>query len=161
MNAADVLKYGHLTVMRTIDGLALDDWDRSGVCGWWSVRQIIAHLASHESLLVEVLGNLIDSRPAPGLAKYLEMGLLWNDYAVEQREHLSAPETLAEYCDAHAQVISLITQIPVEKRRQPGILPWYGAEYDLEDYLAYGFYGHKREHCAQISVYRDTLNDEE
>jgi hypothetical protein len=38
-----------------------------------------------------------------------------------------------------------------------GLLPWYSAEYDLEDYITYAFYGHKREHCAQIAVYRDTL----
>lgn len=41
--------------------------------------------------------------------------------------------------------------------RKVGALPCYGAEYDLEDFIVYSFYGHKREHCAQIAVYRDTL----
>jgi hypothetical protein len=53
--------------------------------------------------------------------------------------------------------MDLIRQIPLETRRKSGLLPWYGAEYDLEDYITYAFYGHKREHCAQIAVYRDTL----
>jgi hypothetical protein len=33
MNASDILKYGHLTVLRTIDGLPQADWETSGVCG--------------------------------------------------------------------------------------------------------------------------------
>ena len=43
------------------------------------------------------------------------------------------------------------------KRREPGTLPWYGPEYDLEDFIAYTFYGHKREHMAQVNVFLDTL----
>jgi hypothetical protein len=45
----------------------------------------------------------------------------------------------------------------LDRRRQNGALPWYGAEYDLEDFIAYSFYGHKREHTAQINVFRDAL----
>jgi hypothetical protein len=35
MNAADILKYGHLTVMRSIEGLPETDWETPGVCGVW------------------------------------------------------------------------------------------------------------------------------
>jgi hypothetical protein len=38
-----------------------------------------------------------------------------------------------------------------------GLLAWYGAEYDLEDVVAYSQYGHKREHGAQVNVYKDTV----
>ena len=45
-------------------------------------------------------------------------------------------------------------------RRQAGLIDWYGAEYDLEDFLIYSYYGHKREHSAQIEVFKDLLNHE-
>jgi hypothetical protein len=52
MNALDVLKYGNLTVLRTIEGLPHSEWDTPDVCGVWSVKEIIAHLASFEDILV-------------------------------------------------------------------------------------------------------------
>jgi hypothetical protein len=30
-------------------------------------------------------------------------------------------------------------------------------EYSLDDYIVYSSYGHKREHGAQINVFKDTL----
>ena len=64
---------------------------------------------------------------------------------------------LDELNQAHAQVLELIQQVPEAEARRPGTLPWYGAEYALEDYLVYQFYGHKREHSAQIAAFRDLV----
>jgi hypothetical protein len=55
MNATDVLKYGQLTVMQAIDGFPETAWETAGACGVWSVKDIIAHLASHERVLVDIL----------------------------------------------------------------------------------------------------------
>ena len=65
-----------------------------------------------------------------------------------------------EFNDAHAQVMSLATQISSERFRQTGTLPWYGMEYALDDFLVYTFYGHKREHSAQIAAFGDRLRRE-
>jgi hypothetical protein len=48
-----------------------------------------------------------------------------------------------------------VTQIPADTWVKEGILKWYGAEYDLEDFIVYTFYGHKREHCGQIATFSD------
>src|SRR4051794_38346924 len=55
MNAPDVLKYGQLTLLDGLDGLPEADWETPGVCGVWSVRQIIAHLASYEAVIADIL----------------------------------------------------------------------------------------------------------
>ena len=158
MNAEDILKYGHLTLMATIDGLEEKDCEMGGVCGIWSVKQIIAHLTSHELIMVDVLNSLIGSdRPTPNLSIYESQGVAFNDVEVDKRKGFSYAETVREYKAASAQVRHLIGQIPPEKRRQAGTLPWYGHEYDLEDFIVYSSYGHKREHSAQINVYRDQL----
>ena len=41
--------------------------------------------------------------------------------------------------------------------REVGTLPWDGEDYALDDFLVYGYYGHKREHSAQIAAFRDRL----
>jgi hypothetical protein len=157
MNAVDILKYGHLTVLRTIDGLPNPEWETAGVCGVWSVKEIIAHLASYEHLLVEVLNSFLGGGPTPCLDQYLELGLQFNDVQVALRKDRTWGEVLAEYNAVQAQTTKLIHQIGEETRQQPGTLPWYGMEYALDDFIVYQYYGHKREHCAQINVFRDRL----
>lgn len=158
MNADDVLKYGHLWVLKHVEGLSAAQWETAGVCGWWSVKNILAHLASFEHVLVDVLCQLSEGGPTPDLDQYIRLdGDSFNDVQVSQRKSNPYHEILAEYAATHKRTMELIRQLPLETRRKPGLLPWYGAEYDLEDYITYAFYGHKREHCAQIAAYRDTL----
>lgn len=158
MNTTDILKYGHQAVLGTIDGLAEADWYTPGVCGVWSVKDIIAHLASFEHWLIDVLNSLLDpGSPTPTLDKYVEDYEGFNDAEVARRRDKTAAEVWAEYEDAQAQAAELLAGLPVEMYRQNGTLPWYGQEYDLDDFIVYTFYGHKREHSAQIAVFRDQL----
>jgi hypothetical protein len=153
MNTADVLQYGHLTLLRAIDGLTDDALTTGGVCGWWSTRDILAHLASYEHVLVDVLNGFLNGGPTPHLDAFASEQ--FNDDQVAQRQGRSAGEILDEYNTAQAHIMALIARIPAETIRQPGTLPWYGAEYALDDFIVYTFYGHKREHSAQIAVFRD------
>jgi hypothetical protein len=160
MNAVDILKYGHLTFQGTLARVPVSAWNTGGVCGVWSVKQIITHLASYEELLVEILGSFLGSEESSRLEHFLQLGPLFNDITVAERDSLSPEETLVDYKRHHGAVMRLIPQLPVELLRQPGTLPWYGAEYALDDYLVYQFYGHKREHSAQIAVYADVVEQE-
>ena len=157
MNALDVLKYGNNTVQRTVAGLPLAHWETPNVCGWWSVRHIIAHLASFEHTLEEVLGLFLDGGATPHLDAMRTDPQRFNDEQVAARQDWPAARVMEDYNSSHKRVMALGIRIPPEAFRQTGAIPWYGAEYDLDDYLAYTFYGHKREHCAQINVFRDTL----
>ena len=157
MNPLDVVKYGHLTVLRAVDGLPEADWHTPGVVGAWSVKDVLAHLASHEQVLVEILQCALGEATTPTLERFKKGAGEFNDPEVAARRNLSVAQVQAEYADAHAQTLVLLSQIPEELRRRAGSLPWYGAEYDLEDYICYGCYGHKREHSAQIGNYRSKL----
>lgn len=157
MNPLDVLKYGHRTVLKVVDGLPEADWHTPGVVGVWSTKDVIAHLASHEQVLVEILQSLLGEATTPTLDRF-KLGVAeFNDPEVLRRQPMTVDEVRAELADAHAQTLVLLPQIPEDVRRRAGTLPWYGAEYDLEDYICYGCYGHKREHSAQIDSYRSRL----
>jgi hypothetical protein len=155
MNADDVFRYGHLTVLQAIDGLADGDWDTPGVCGVWSVKNVLAHLASYELASGDVFARILGHSETRTLDLMLSEGAAFNDSQVAQRTSQSVAETLEEYTRAHERAAALLAQIPLDQRRQVGLLPWYGPEYDLEDLLTYLSYGHKREHGAQIDVFRD------
>lgn len=159
MNAHDILKYGDSFVMRNLEGLPLEHWQTDGVCGWWGVKEIMAHLASFEHVLGEVLRGFLEGGATPYLDRMGAIGPgAWNDAMIAERQGLSPAETLAEYQQAQTGNLRLIVRLPAETLRQPGTLPWYGAEYALDDYIVYQFYGHKREHMAQVNVFRDTFN---
>jgi hypothetical protein len=156
MHASDILKYGHYTMLRPLDGLTDAEWYAPGVCGIWSVKDIMAHIASCEQVLIAILTDF-PGGSAPLLDRFIHDGLQFNDAEVAARLGSSPQAILAEYNEAYTQAASLISAIPPEKCRQAGALAWYGADYDLEDFLVYSYYGHKREHAAQINVFRDEL----
>ena len=157
MNASDILKYGQGTVLQTIEGFPESAWETPGACGVWSVKDIIAHLASYEHVLVDVLTTFVSSNSTPYLSKFTDPDGNFNDLEVAGRKGKSVKEVLDEFNDTYAQVMSLIARIPVETFRQAGTIPWYGLEYALDDYIVYAYYGHKREHSAQIAAFRDHL----
>ena len=161
MDALDILKYGHLTVVSTVEALPDDQWETPNVCGWWSSKNIIAHLASFENVLVEILSSFLEDVPTPTLKNFSRSPQGFNDVSVAERQNLTPAETWGEYEKTQARTMELIAKIPIEVRRQKGRLPWYGLEYDLEDFIVYSFYGHKREHMAQINVFLDLLTSKE
>ena len=155
MNSVDILQYGHETVKEAVADLPHQEWQVAGVCGHWSVKEIVDHLASFEQLLVEVLTSLLEEAPpTPTLQRLLVDEAQFNDDEVARRHDLTVEESWLAYETAHQTADSLLTQIPLEGQRLNGTLPWYGDSYDLEDFLVYTYYGHKREHCAQIDLFR-------
>src|SRR5215510_3209991 len=111
MNASDILKYGHGTVLRAIEDLAAAEWEVGGVCGVWSVKNIIAHLASYELVLGELLASFQQHPAQPGaspgmdatpmLNAFVEPGGQFNDTQVALRQHDSPAAILAEYTSAY------------------------------------------------------------
>jgi uncharacterized damage-inducible protein DinB len=157
MNCNDIILNGHQTVLHAIDELAEAEWHTPGVCGAWSVKDILAHLASFELVLVDVLRSLHTGGPAPHLDRLLALDEHFNDAEVLARKDHTPQTILEEYITAYREADALLEQIPTATRRQPGTLPWYGEAYALDDLLVYMYYGHKREHCAEIAVFRDQL----
>ena len=153
MNADDVFRYGHLTLLGCVDGFPDAFWESEGVCGYWSAKDVIAHLASYELATGDLFAGILGEEPGLTLDLLLSRGADFNDDQVEQRRGQSAAETLAEYSAAHERAATSLARIPIEQRRVAGIVPWYGAEYDLEDIITYMSYGHKREHSAQIAEF--------
>jgi hypothetical protein len=153
-----VLKYGHLWVHKHLDGLTEEECLVPGVCGVWSVKDIIAHLASFEWVLADVLTACAKSGPTPKLDFYMSMdGDAFNAVEVGKRSDKTMGQVVQDYNEGYEMAMAALKSVNERDLRQPGSIPWYGAEYALDDFIVYQYYGHKREHCAQIAVYRDNL----
>lgn len=153
MNADDVFRYGHLTLLGAVDGFPAEHWETPGVCGVWSAKDVVAHLASYELATGDAFAGILGEEPSPTLGLLVSRGEAFNESQVEERRGRAPEEILAEYREAYERAAALLARIPLAQRRQAGLLAWYGPEYDLEDLITYMSYGHKREHSAQIAEF--------
>ena len=96
MNANDILKYGQGTVFQAIEGLPESAWETPGACGVWSIKDIIAHLASYEHVLVDVLSTFVGGGSTPYLSKFTDPDTNFNDSEVAARKGKSVRDVLDE-----------------------------------------------------------------
>ncbi len=157
MNAKDILERGHQSVIKATDGLPQADWETGGVCGVWSVREIIAHLAGYEHVLAEGLGLFSSDDVTPHLDEYRSQWATYNDDKVAERHDRRPSEVWAEYVDAHARAAAVLDAISAAKLREVGTVPWYDPQASIDDFIVRLGFGHKREHAAQIMAYRDRI----
>lgn len=158
MNAVAMLKSGQQTVLQAIEGFPETCVDVPGACGAWSVKDILAHLASYEHAIFEVVSTLTNPHATPYLDMISSLGnQLFNDTEVGRRKGKSMQEILAELNDTHAQVLEVVAGIGLEMFRQSGTLLRFCMEFTLDDFLVEHSYGHKREHSAQIAAFSDRL----
>jgi uncharacterized damage-inducible protein DinB len=156
MNAVDILKYGQQTALQAVADFPASQWETAGACGAWSIKDIVAHLASYEEVLVDILAGFLGSAATPHLDRFTHSEN-FNDAEVGERRSQSSEQVLKSLSTAHAQVMDLAARISPEVYREVGTIPWYGADYSLDDLLVYMYYGHKREHSAQIAAFKDRL----
>jgi hypothetical protein len=78
MHANDILKYGHYFFMNALEGIDADHLLDGGVCGVWSVKDIVAHIGATELVLIDVVNWIKDDTASiPMLKKYGEMRASW------------------------------------------------------------------------------------
>ena len=157
MNVLDILMYGDRTLLGSVSGLTEAECGMGGVCGYWSVKDIMAHMLSYELFLGEVLSDFQDGGSKPVMAEMAMLGDKFNDVFVARYQDKTMTQVVQEYQQAHDHVMKLASEVPAEVYPQNGTIPWYGTEYCLDDFIVYSNYAHKREHSAQVMVYRDKL----
>ena len=154
MNAADVLKYGHLEVERAVAAAGSAPWDEPGVVGTWSVKDVVGHLAAFEWVLIDAVRLLNGSAESTPYLDAFRAGD-FNDAQAAARAAHSPEDVVAEYRQAHAEAMAALEPIAPERMSEVGAMPWYGEAYSFDDLVVYQCYGHKREHCAQIALFLD------
>lgn len=159
MNLEALLEHGHRIFLHSTEGFSDEEWEREGVCGKWSAKDVVGHITAMEHWGEEVLSTFAGGGQTPYLEGMSELGAdKFLENQVIERRSSPVQATLEEYNEVYQRVLALLPQIPAETMQKVGTLPWYGEIYALDDFLVYSNYAHKREHSAQLAVYRDRLN---
>lgn len=157
MYTLDLLEQAHLTALRSVEGLPILGWHIPGVYGDWSVKDIFAHFTSCQCVMLDIFASVKGETPTPALDKWLHNRERYDSVGVARRRNNMVQAVLDEYNDVHMETINQLIRIPDDLLRQKGTLPWYGMEYDLEQFIAHVFCHHKRDLCEHIATFRGQM----
>ena len=149
MNAIDVLTYGQKTILATMSRYRPDDWDRIAL-GVWTAKDLLGHLGAFEVRFADILATFVGAPPVSDLMRADPR--TFNDDQAAIRKDWTIEQVTREFLDANERVMTHAAAITPERWREVGTIPWYGAEYSLDDLLVYQMYAHKREHDPQLSA---------
>ena len=149
MNTLDVLRYGQATIRSTVDRYGRDDWGRIAL-GVWTAKDLLGHLGAFEVRFADQLAPFVGATVETDLPS--ADPATFNDDQAAVRQDWSIDQVMAEFFDAHDRVMRFAALIAPEVWREVGTIPWYGAEYSLDDLVVYQQYGHKREHDPQLAA---------
>jgi hypothetical protein len=152
MNAIDVLMYGQRTILATVERYRAEDWDRIAL-GVWTSKDLLGHLGAFEVRFADVLAGFVGAPAGSDLMSTDPR--TFNDDQAAIRKDWTVERVTKEFLDAHERVMTHARAIAPERWREVGTIPWYGAEYSLDDLVVYQMYGHKREHDPQLSAALD------
>jgi len=162
MNAKDIIFYGNRDVLSTFGKVPADKWDITGVCGIWTAKDVLAHLTSYERILDEVIKSMHDETVStPHVDKIKKSYSDFNKEQVAARKNKLPKKILEEYSKANASIMKQIENMPKEMFLKIGVVPWYGKEYCLDDFIVYMNYAHKKEHLTQVNIFVENLSNRE
>ena len=85
MDAVTIMFYGNRTFLGSLEGLDVAHWESPNVCGVWSVKNIISHMAATEWLFADVFGMFTGATERPMFERYSATYATWNDETVAER----------------------------------------------------------------------------
>ena len=160
MNIQELQKLGHEFILDALTGLSSANGDEL-VCGTWTLKDVIGHLATFELLRLEFVQSYWDNAlnlSTPILAMMQELGSSkFNDTQANRRKSEAYDDIIKEYVDSCNKVMELIMQVPVKMLKQKGMFTWYYPQLDGEDFLIHSGFAHKLEHGGQINILKTRL----
>ncbi len=144
---------GHNALMRTIDEMTGDVANLPNVCGHWSVRQIVAHLASFERLLGDVIVAVKTGEISGCIKQFATDADTFNDLEVGSLNRMRLEEVVEMYGESYRRTAAALADMSDAELYRTGTLPWYDDTSSLADFIVVKNYTHKREHIAQVEVF--------
>lgn len=155
MNASRIIQRGHQSFLDILKDLPEKNWTDGMVTGSWTVRDVVAHLATYEGLQVETFRKFLDPAVATPLLDQKAKGN-FSDFNQERSEELEDQpwqDVLKDYMNSYVKLKEIVEAISPETMAKPGTTVWYGEPSPLDDVIALNF-GHKKHHLAQIKLFR-------
>jgi uncharacterized damage-inducible protein DinB len=157
MPRADViasLQAARAALLQSIDGLSDDQMLQVGAVGFWSVKDVLAHLVSWEAELVTALAQLEQHKDgAPHIVEIEDIDE-WNEeqYRINARRPLT--DVLEDFHGVHKQLIRAIEALDSRMLDNNRLFPWMEGE-PLSYLILENATWHEEEHAEDIRAWRE------
>lgn len=144
--ALAALKASRQELLKAIAGLSEEQMTTIPVEGSWTVRDLLAHIASWERACLEPLHTY--AAGSPFIPEDIPDDLVWNDRQALAWQALSLPEILRDFTDTRRALLTVLDTLSPERWEQPLRMPWR-EEGPLPQMLS-GLAWHESEHVHSI-----------
>ena len=152
--AVQQLRAARKELQGSVTGLTEEDLLRPKAMGQWSVKDILAHVASWDAEILRVI-QAIAMQPEPqysyAISDRSDFGV-WNEEQVASRRLRPAPQILRELENTRRDLIQAIDGVTDQVLVRPKLTSWGKKRTGLE--ILQEIVDHDLEHAAQIRSWR-------
>lgn len=138
----DILESSHAKILSLLNEVDI----QREIYPLWTVREIMAHLAGWDDLVIKHIQTLVDAHaPAAPAIKGINA---YNATSLASREDLDYDQVLKEYIQNRQALLKLLRDVPAEMISVQYAVPW-GGEENLEEVVNI-FGPHELEHAEDM-----------
>ncbi len=155
----DQLETGREQFLDVLEGLSLEDMEKPGVVGEWSIKDTLSHLSHWEAELVKTLFQArTGQKPTSALATVTDATLdaVNRTWYLESRDR-PIEKVLDDFHSVRNQTILRIEEFNERDLTDPNRYPWMGKK-PLSTWIVNNTYEHEAEHAVQIQAWRKANN---
>lgn len=138
------------TLRESYAGLTEDEMMAPGVAGDWSVKDMLAHVATWEEEALKYLPLILAGGRPPRYASYGGIDA-FNARMTEAKRRLSLAEAQRHLEETHRQLIAYLRRVPEEQ---------FATETRFRHRLRLDTYSHYPLHATMIRAWREQMNTE-
>jgi len=110
----DLMRFERRAVLATLDGVDDVTLATLPICGDWTAKDILAHLASVDAAILGVVRQVRAGEPVTWAWEGHPQGYDWNAVEVASRQNLTVAEVRAELEENHRDLIAELESWPAD-----------------------------------------------
>lgn len=151
------LHESHLALLEAVEGLNEEQLSHPGVCGDWSIKDILAHLLMWEAETIKLLFQAQQGK-TPLTVHFSqisddEQNAIW----YQQTKNRPLQAVWDDFLAIRAQTIRRVDAFSDEQLNNPKLFPWLKGK-KLTEVIKHSILEHDEEHRHQIETWRSKLN---
>jgi uncharacterized damage-inducible protein DinB len=145
-NILDHLENDWQALIDSLEGLSDKEMLEPGVCGQWSVRDILGHISTWEEQAMQNIPLILAGEPTP---RYTAVGGItgFNEHAQDDKKEYTLSRIKRDFRATHQRFSTYLSALPEAA---------YNNNARLAKRIRLDGYGHYTEHTRQITAWRDS-----
>ncbi len=140
-------------LLAAIEDLPDDVLLRTHVVGYWSIKDVLAHLTAWQSELVTALAGVDNPARVPHIVEIEDLDE-WNEEQYRTAVRRPLADVLEDFNGVHKHLLKMVEELDEDTLEDGERFMWMEGE-PLSYLIAENGYWHEQEHADEIRVWRE------